>query len=168
MATARTLLVLRHAKAAGEPGVNDEQRPLTGRGRRDAGSVGQWLLAEGIIPGRVLCSTSQRTRQTWDRVSDALGSAAPGPDAVSFERDIYDAGVQDLLGLIAIQPDETEVLLTIGHNPASHQLAADLTGRFDFGFPTCALAVIGFGGRWVDAVPGSGDLTALWTPRSPL
>jgi phosphohistidine phosphatase len=168
MATARTLLVLRHAKAAGEPGVNDEQRPLTGRGRRDASSVGQWLLAEGIIPDRVLCSTSQRTRQTWDRMSEALGGAAPAPEAVGFERDIYDAGVQDLLGLIAIQPDEAGVLLTIGHNPASHQLAADLTGRHDFGFPTCALAVIGFGGRWVDAVPGSGDLTALWTPRSPV
>jgi phosphohistidine phosphatase len=168
MASAHTLLVLRHAKAAGEPGVNDEQRPLAPRGRRDASAVGRWLLGQGLVPGLVLCSTAQRTRQTWDRVAEALGTAAPAGGAVSYERAIYDAGTQDLLDLIAIQPDEATVLLTVGHNPASHQLAADLIGRHDFEFPTCALAVIGFGDRWVDAVPGSGDLVALWTPKSPV
>ena len=38
--TARTLLVLRHAKAGGEPGVNDLRRTLTGRGRRNADEAG--------------------------------------------------------------------------------------------------------------------------------
>ena len=32
MGSGHTLLVLRHAKAAGEPGVNDAERPLTGGG----------------------------------------------------------------------------------------------------------------------------------------
>src|SRR5215469_10572013 len=65
--TARTLLVLRHAKAAGEPGVNDLQRPLTGRGRRNADEAGRWLLAQGLGPGRVVCSTAQRARETSAR-----------------------------------------------------------------------------------------------------
>ena len=164
MDTAHTLLVLRHAKAAGEPGVNDEERPLTGRGRRNATAVGQWLLAQGVTPDRVLCSPSRRTQETWERVSAALG-AAPAAEDVSFDRRVYDGGAGDLLDIVREQPDEAGVVLTVGHNPASHQLVVDLTGRSDFPFPTSALAVIRLGASWADTAPGSGDLTALWTPR---
>ena len=73
--TARTLLVLRHAKAGGEPGVNDLRRTLTGRGRRNADEAGRWLLAQGLRPDRVVCSSAERTRETWARVSAALGGA---------------------------------------------------------------------------------------------
>ena len=85
MDSGHTLVVLRHAKAAGEPGVNDTQRPLTGRGRRDAGAAGRWLLAQGIRPDLVLCSSARRTRETWEQVSAAMGAAAPGAAMVSFE-----------------------------------------------------------------------------------
>lgn len=165
MDTAHTLLVLRHAKAAGEPGVNDEQRPLTGRGRRNATAVGEWLRAQGLTPARVLCSSSRRTIETWERVSAALG-AAPTGDSVSFDRRVYDAGADDLLDIVREQPDEAGVVMTVGHNPASHQLVVDLTGRSDFPFPTCALAVIRLGVSWAGTAPGAGDLTALWTPRA--
>jgi phosphohistidine phosphatase len=164
MDNAHTLLVLRHAKAAGEPGVNDEQRPLTGRGRRNATAVGQWLLAQGLSPDRVLCSSSRRTRETWERVSVALGTALDD-GSVSFDRRVYDAGADDLLDIVREQPDEAIVVMTVGHNPASHQLAVDLTGRSDFPFPTCALAVIRLGPNWSGAAPGSGELTAFWTPH---
>jgi phosphohistidine phosphatase len=160
-----TLLVLRHAKAAGEPGVNDLQRPLTGRGRRNSDAAGQWLLAQGIIPGRVICSSSQRTRETWARVSAALGAAAPDPAAVSYDRRAYDADALGLLYLVAEQPDEAGVVMTVGHNPASHELVVELTGRRDIAFPTCALAVIKLAGAWADVAPGDGDLASLWTPR---
>jgi phosphohistidine phosphatase len=161
---ARTLLVLRHAKAAGEPGVNDMQRPLTGRGRRTADEAGRWLLAQGLGPDRVVCSSAQRTRETWAGVSAALGTAAPDPDAVTFDRRAYDADAQGLLYLVAEQPDEAGVVMTVGHNPASHQLAAELTSRRDFAFPPCALAVIKLTAHWADAAPGHGELAALWTP----
>jgi phosphohistidine phosphatase len=166
MQSGRTLLVLRHAKAAGEPGVNDVQRPLTGRGRRNADAAGQWLLARGLTPDWVLCSSSRRTRETWERVSAALGAAAPGEGAVMFEPRVYDAGAQDLLNLVSEQPDGARTLLTVGHNPASQQLAAWLTGRPDLAFPTCALAVIRFGVSWAAVSPGGGELAALWTPRT--
>jgi len=163
-----TLLVLRHAKAAGEPGVNDLQRPLTGRGRRNADEAGRWVLAQGLSPDRVVCSSAQRTRETWARVSAALGTAAPDPGAVTFDRRAYDADAQGLLYLVGEHPDEAGVVMTVGHNPASHRLAAELTGRRDFPFPTCALAVIELTGSWADVVPGTGELASLWTPHTRL
>lgn len=166
MGSGRTLLVLRHAKAAGEPGVNDIERPLTGGGRRDAGAAGRWLLARGTTPDWVLCSPARRARQTWAQISAALGEAAPGEDAVSFGRRLYDGGAQDLLDLISEQPDDTSTLLTVGHNPASGQLVAMLTGRTDIAFPACALAVIRLGQSWAAAAPGGGELADLWTPHA--
>ncbi len=165
MDSGRTLLVLRHAKAAGEPGVNDVRRPLAGRGRRNADALGQWLLAQDLAPDWVLCSSARRTRETWARVSAALGVAAPGEGAVSFDPRVYDAGARDLLDLVNEQPDDARTLLTVGHNPASQQLVAWLTGRSDIEFPTCALAVIRVGESWAAVAPGGGDLAVLWTPR---
>lgn len=162
-----TLLVLRHAKASGEPGVNDMERPLTAGGRRDAGAAGRWLLDRGVTPDWVLCSSARRTRETWEQISAALGEAAPGNDAVSFEARVYDAGAHDLLDLVNEQPDDAATVLTVGHNPASGQLVAWLTGRSDIVFPACALAVIRLGGSWAAAAPGGGELAGLWTPSTP-
>jgi phosphohistidine phosphatase len=167
MGGGHTLLVLRHAKAAGEPGVNDIERPLTAGGRRDARAVGQWLLARGVTPDWVLCSSARRTRETWERVREALGAVAPGKDAVSFERRLYDAGAHDLLDRVNEQPDDAAIVLTVGHNPASGQLVAWLTGRSDIAFPACALAVIRLGESWAAASPGGGELADLWIPRAP-
>jgi len=116
---------------------------------------------------RSLCSSSRRTRETWERVSVALGAAAPAETAVMFRQRVYDAGAQDLLDLVNEQPDDARTVLTVGHNPASQQLVCWLTGRSDIEFPTCALAVIRLGGSWAAVAPGGGDLARLWTPRSP-
>jgi phosphohistidine phosphatase len=165
MDSGHTLVVLRHAKAAGEPGVHDMQRPLTGGGRRDAAAAGRWLRAEGITPNLVLCSSSRRTRETWEQLSAAMGPATPDADAVRFESRVYDAGTQDLLDLVNEQPNDARTILTVGHNPASAHLVAWLTGRPDIAFPACALAVIRLGESWAAVVPGGGELAMIWTPR---
>lgn len=163
MAHERTLLVMRHARAGGQPGVSDEQRPLTSGGQADAVAAGRWLLSEGLVPGQVLCSTARRTRQTWQQVSGALGPAA-GQARVSFERRAYSAGAEELLDLVRGCPDGAGVLLLVGHNPAVHRLASGLTERHDLGFPAGALAVVGLLGSWAGAAPGAGALVNFWQP----
>jgi len=164
MSADRLLMVLRHAKASGVPGVNDRERELTARGRRDAAAAGAWLLAEGLRPDHVVCSTAQRTKETWERVSAALG-AAGGQAEVSYDRRVYDAGAGDLLGIVTEQPSEASTVLLVGHNPASHQLTVGLTGRSDLPFPTCALAVIRLPGGWDQATAGEGELEHFWYPK---
>jgi phosphohistidine phosphatase len=162
----RTLVVLRHAKAAQEPGLADEDRPLTGRGRRDAAAAGAWLREAGLIPGLVLCSPARRTRETWQHLGAALagpGGPASGP-AVTCDRRLYTGDATGLLGIITQTPAEVGVLLLVGHNPASHQLVYDLSGECE-SFPTAALAVIGLPGGWAGAAPGAGTLTRCWSPR---
>jgi phosphohistidine phosphatase len=151
-----TLIVLRHSKAASPIGIPDVERPLAGRGRKDAEKVGDELRAAGRVPDRVICSTALRTRQTLD----GLGLDAP----VDFESRVYDNDADEILDLLREQSEET--LLLIGHNPSMHLLVVGLTGGgVDDHFPTSATAVIEFDGGWENLWPGAGRLVSLWTPR---
>ncbi len=161
----RVLLVLRHSKAVHEVGLRDLDRGLTKRGRRDAAAAGRMMRDAGLIPDRVLCSAALRTRQTWDQVSEALGTAADTAK-VSFESRLYDADEGTLLEAVRRSPDKARTVLLVGHNPASQQLVVDLTGQRDLAFPTSALAVVRLPGSWADTSPGSGELARIWTPRT--
>jgi len=150
-----TLIVLRHSKAATPLGTSDIDRPLAGRGRKDAETAGDALRAASLTPDHVICSTALRTRQTLE----GLRLDVP----VEFEPRVYDNDAEDILALLRGQSAET--LLLIGHNPSMHQLVFGLTGGAEDRFPTSATAVIGFEGDWTDLWPGIGRLVSLWTPR---
>ena len=162
------LLLLRHAKAErARPGVSDHERPLSDRGRDDAATIGAAMAGRGERPDAVLCSTSQRTRQTWDALRPIL-QASPEP---RFGRELYDAA--DYLPILRRDGGDAHALLVIGHNPTVHEtallLAGDLGGR-DGGalkqrFPTAALAILDFDGSWSDLQPGGARLAAYIRPR---
>lgn len=145
--------MLRHAKSDWPEGVADHDRPLGKRGRRDAPRVGKWLARNDFVPDVVVCSTSQRTRETWDLVAAKLPST---PD-VRFDERAYGASAQTLLYLARELPDECRTALLIAHNPGVSEFAGA-------GFPTAALAVLTFDGDWPDLVPGQAHLTAFITP----
>src|SRR5215210_1109107 len=104
--TARTLMLLRHAKADSPPGLADIDRPLAMRGRLDAEAVGAWLAGRGLVPAVVLCSAARRTRETWQGVALGLTEAgAQGGPAVSYERRLYSGDADDLLDLVRVVDD---------------------------------------------------------------
>lgn len=154
-----TLLVLRHAKAVTGFGTPDHERPLADRGRHDSAALGDHLRSAGLHPDLVLCSTARRTRETLQ------GLALDG-SAVQYEEDIYDNEPEVLFDLIRQTDAGIGMLLVIGHNPSSHQLVHDLTGDGPDAFPTCAMAVIDVP-AWPEVRPGTGTLTATWTPKTP-
>jgi phosphohistidine phosphatase len=157
----KQLIVVRHAKATHKPGYEDFDRPLTGRGRRDAIQAGLWLRDQGFVPELVLCSSSRRTRETWDRLAAAVDS---GVEIHYYER-LYGASDDETLDLAGATPDDVTTLMIVGHNPTSQEVVSVLTGQGDLGFPTCAIAVIELG-SWARLVPGAGEARALWTPAS--
>jgi phosphohistidine phosphatase len=166
---ANRLAVLRHAKATHEFGFSDINRPLTKRGRRDAAAVGRFLRAQRIVPDLVLCSSSTRTRQTWQCLVASAAGVGDADEAaggeVSYDPRVYDAGMEDLFELIKETPAEVCTLMIIGHNPAAHDLVLALTGDRDIEFPTCALAVIDMPEAWRQMPAAGGRLALLWAPK---
>jgi phosphohistidine phosphatase len=161
----RTLIILRHAKAAQPGGVDDLDRPLTARGHADSGAAGAWLAGRGYRPDVVLCSPSKRTRQTWHGIAVALtGHTA----VVRYEPALYESGAGEILRLVqAIEPDFGTALL-IGHNPTVSLLSALLdpaAGRDSDGLRTCGMAVHRVEHGWGDWGPGRAPVVAGHTAR---
>ncbi|HEY5848997.1 MAG TPA: histidine phosphatase family protein [Microlunatus sp.] len=164
----RTLWLLRHAKSDQGTGLPDHERPLNERGVRDATATGRLLVERGWRPDLVLCSSSVRTRQTWEHAAAAGGTAGE----VRIEPRIYDASAATLLDVVRTVDQEVGSLLLVGHGPGVPGLADRLGSRpeprevwrrMDEKYPTSGLAMLHFDASWagVDA----GELVAFETPR---
>ncbi|MFI9844958.1 SixA phosphatase family protein [Nonomuraea sp. NPDC051941] len=152
----RTLIVLRHAKAAHVPGLADRERPLTGRGERDAKRAGDEIRAAGLNPDVVLCSPALRTKRTAE-------IAFPEVE-ISYERDIYEAYPDELLELVRRVDPEASTVVLCGHNPGVHELAVGLAGG-EYVFRPGAFAVIEVEPDWDELWMGEGRLVTLWDPK---
>lgn len=167
--TTRRVVILRHAKSSWKDNLPDHERPLSGRGRRDGLAAGALLVRLGIVPDRVYCSTSVRTRQTLERL--ALGGAQVDP--VEFRTEIYHAGGEVLLEVIRQIPDRVQTALVMGHWPAVQDVVSALAS-FESNehwrslltkFPTSALAIIDLPGSWAQAGDRTGALQSFHIPR---
>ncbi|MEV0582914.1 histidine phosphatase family protein [Nonomuraea sp. NPDC050310] len=148
----RTLILLRHAKAAQVLGLADRERPLTDRGEADAQRAGEAIRSRGLGPDLVVCSPAVRTRRTAELAF---------PDAeISFEREIYEAYPDDLVAVIRRTGDEVRTLVLCGHNPAIEELAGA-----EHHMRPGAFAVIEVDSSWVDLWPGEGRLVERWDPK---
>lgn len=160
----RELLIARHARAAGQPGVNDAARPLDARGERDAPRMAARLHAAGLRPQRLLASPALRTLATARALAGGLGLA---PASIELDPRIYDATTGDLVAVLQAQSPVCDSLLLVGHNPGVSQLAHWLLG--DRALPALVpgevLQLSLDCADWAALAPGSGRLQARLVPE---
>ncbi|MGW1346781.1 SixA phosphatase family protein [Kribbella sp. NPDC002412] len=165
----RTLVLLRHSKAVPPESMPDPERPLADRGRADARAAGRYLVAQGIEADLVLCSPSQRTRETWQYAAEAGATAAD----IWYDRRIYNADSDELLDVIREAPAEARTVILVGHAPGvpwlADELALDGTSpervELTQKYPTSGLAVLHLTCRWSDLSADDADLVSYVVPR---
>ena len=160
----KTLVVMRHAKAE-QSGASDAERQLTDRGLLDATEAGQWLAGRGVEPELALVSSAVRTVQTWDAANEGGGWDLEG----TLEDALYEAGTESALDLVRAVDEAISTLVVVGHNPTMASLAALLDdgegdeeagNEITLGFPTSAMAVFSYDGKWEDVDEASASLVA--------
>lgn len=172
----KTLLIARHAKSDWtDSSLDDHDRPLNARGRRDAPKVARAVAAAGCVPERVYSSTSARTRETWALMRAELvriGALGPAP-LEEWRRDLYLASAGHVLDVVRAAPAGAGAIMALWHNPGVHELSARLSVHGDPALlervgrhmPTGAVAVVELDGpRW-DAAAAGGRLARLILPR---
>lgn len=159
----KTLLLARHAKSDwGEPGLPDHDRPLNGRGLRDAPVMAARLVDDGLEITHVVSSTAVRARSTAQEYA-----AAYRLDVVEEPR-LYAATARAVLAIAAALPDDAQAAMLVGHNPGMSDAVAELTGAL-VAMPTCAVAECTVDvDSWGELIEGSGRLLRLRTPHDSL
>lgn len=167
---ALSLYLLRHAKSGWDnPSLQDFDRPLSDRGRREAQWLGELLRTRSISPSRLICSAAQRTRETLAGVVPALGREA----SIDITRRLYEAPAERMLLVVREQLPTDDSVMLIGHNPGLEDLAKQLAGTGDRmtiaamrdKYPPAGLAHFEFDTkRWSDVGPASARLVAFDTP----
>lgn len=156
-----TLILLRHSKSAWpQDDTPDAQRPLAGRGRRDAPAVGRWLRRHAPTIDLVVCSPAMRARQTWDLAAAQLNAEPP----IRYEERLYGNSAEVFLLLTQEMPREASTVALVAHNPSLEDFLQLLTGTVEL-LKTSAIAVVTTPASWAQTRPGSCALEALATPR---
>lgn len=165
----RRLWLLRHGKSDWHGDTADDfQRPLAGRGGRDAARMGEWLATRGAVPDYVVSSPARRARQTTLAVCGALGI---GEQGVCWDTRIYGASLDQLLDVLADCPATAAWTLLVGHNPGLDDLLMHLAGgRAETDakgklMTTAALADLAMPGQWDTLPAGCAEVITLQRPR---
>lgn len=159
----KTLLLLRHAKSSWkDTDLDDHDRPLNKRGKRDAPRMGQLLREEQLLPDLIVCSSAKRTWRTAELVAEAAGYRGE----TRITGDVYEASAAKLLALIESFPDSAQRILLIGHNPGLEELLELLTGQYR-PLSTAALAQLQVPAEnWRNInSDGKAEIQQLWQPR---
>ena len=160
----KTLLLVRHAKSSwAEPRQRDEDRPLNGRGERDAPAIGHRLAVRGVRPDAIVASPARRARDTALLLAGALGLPA---GVIRLEPRIYEADAERLLEVVRETPGTAGMLLLVGHNPGLSELAHELIPDFGEELPTCGVVAVDLPvPAWSRVRPGAGSVAWLASPR---
>lgn len=153
------LLILRHAKAVSwSPRAEDFPRPLQPVGAEHAQRVAEWIIANLDLPEQILCSPSQRTRET---LAPLLRLEPELETVTHFVPQMYHAETATLNDLLDGAFAEVDRVLIVGHNPSFERLVGDVVHRRHYdeyeGLPTGTLAVVEFTPGWAEG-RGSGRL----------
>ena len=160
----KTLLVLRHAKSSwNDPALDDHERPLNERGRRDGPRMGELVREHRLTPDIIISSDAVRARRTAEAVAETAGYAGE----ILLDPLLYLASPPGILAVLrTVRETNAGTVMIVGHNPGLEELVAQLTGK-EQDLPTAALGQIGLPiDRWRDLkVSTRGTLLGLWRPK---
>jgi phosphohistidine phosphatase len=129
------LIVMRHAKSSwSDPNLDDHDRPINKRGRRDAPRIALELRNRDWIPDRIRVSSSKRTMETLE-----LMKVISRNSTIDVKPSLYHSNISTLLQAVE-EVEEGKTTMIMSHNPGSEILVHQLSNRLEV-MPTAAAAL---------------------------
>lgn len=138
----KKLILLRHAKSSWKDmSISDFDRPLNGRGIKDAPIMAELMRKKNIPFDLILSSSAKRTSDTAYIFINILKYK----NKILFLDDLYLASSTTILNRIKILDESYKNILVVSHNPGITDLVNYLGDAFVENIPTT-----GFIGFWID------------------
>ena len=161
----KQLILVRHAKSSWDDiDLDDHDRPLNGRGERNAPSMAERLMVLGVKPDAVFTSSAVRAVTTAHIVCTKLGFPV---ERIISEPDLYLADVSTWLEFIGKIDISFETVMAFGHNPGLTELISDVWRLPVVNIPTCGVVFLTFDeGTWGNAVLGKPAAAGFDYPKN--
>ena len=133
----KTLYLVRHAKSSWKyPNLDDFERPLNKRGRKNAPFMGRILKKLKVAPDLVISSPANRAATTARIIADTIDYPL---EKIHYNETIYGSSEYDLVQVIQQLDDTVNRAMLVSHNPALTDLANTIADTAISNIPTCGV-----------------------------
>lgn len=133
----KNLILIRHAKSSWDfPRLNDYDRPLNDRGKRDAPKMAHWLSLQEIKADLIISSGAERAKNTAIALQTVLNIP------MKIDDQLYHAGRSKLLNYIKNTGNDINGLILVSHNPGLNDLVDYLLSSFPENIPTTGIVCL--------------------------
>ena len=132
------LFLVRHAKSSwDETQLNDFDRPLSKRGKRNAPKMAIHLKDGNYTINEFVSSPALRARQTAELMLEEMSI---NKKSIRVEDDLYHGYIDDFLNVL--KRCRRNSIVIFGHNPGIQSFSQWLCSEPNNNFPTCGVAQI--------------------------
>jgi phosphohistidine phosphatase len=159
----KNLLLMRHGKSSWkDDSLEDHERPLKKRGRRDSKLIAKVIMKNNLIPDLILSSSATRAKETAEIVAENLDHKT----GVVYSDKLYMGEPQDYLDTLHDLSDDLQTVMIVAHNPGLEAYLQIIDGDIE-SIPTAGLGHLVLAiDHWKDiSFETMGDLVGFWRPK---
>lgn len=158
----KSIFFARHAKSSWDNiNINDHDRDLKNRGKRDSAFMSQKLLELDWIPDLIISSTALRAKKTAEQIANILKVKNLTP-----EPDLYLAPPHVFINIVNGLDKQFNSVMLVAHNPALTDLINSYSTESIFNVPTAAIFKVDFDvNKWEDITFENGKLSGFIYPK---
>ncbi len=161
----KTIILVRHAKSSWKDlGLDDFDRPLNKRGKRNAPFMGEKLKEIKIMPDLILSSPAKRAKRTAIDIAKAIGYPKK---KIKYDDNMYHSSAWYLLEMVRNQDNKNETIMLFGHNP-DFNIFADMLLKHNpvYNIPTTGVYCIRLDvDKWEKVQEGKGEAVFFDYPK---
>jgi len=160
----KTLLLMRHGKSSWKDDkLEDHERPLKKRGRKDSNRIAKVIEKSNLVPDLILSSSATRARETAEIVAETLSYKQ---DIVYLD-ELYMGEPQNFIDALINLDTEVNTVLIVAHNPGLEAYLQIIDGEIE-AVPTAGLGhlVLMIDDWKALSFDTMGDLLGFWTPKA--
>ncbi len=161
----KTIILVRHAKSSWKDlSLDDFDRPLNKRGKRNAPFMGEKLKEMEIMPDLILSSPAKRAKKTAIAITKAIGYPKK---KIKYDNNMYHSSAWYLLEMVRNQDNKNETIMLFGHNPDLNIIADMLLKQNPvYNIPTTGVYCIRFDvDKWEKVQEGKGEAVFFDYPK---
>ena len=162
----KTLYLVRHAKSSWKyPNLDDFERPLNKRGRKNAPFIGRMLKKLKVAPDLVISSPANRAAMTARVIASAINYPL---EKIRYNEAIYEFDENALVDVVKQIDDAVNKAMVVGHNPALNGLANYIGDQPIGNIPTCGAICMELDiSSWANISAHCGKLKFFEFPKKP-